>query len=96
MPRMLRMNRVKKRGRLYHLELSKQIIKDTRYKLKGSTHRKGTTAISWVIFSVTANKTVEAAAGRASQKKRIEKEGGIYEPISGCFSSLPCKTGGFE
>jgi len=72
MPKMLRINRVRKRGRLYQRGLSKQIIKDRRYMLNGRIHKKGTTAISWVIFSVTASRSVEATAGRESQRRQDE------------------------
>lgn len=68
-PKMARIKRVKKRGRLYHFGLSKQIIKDRRYMLNGRIHRKGMTAISWVIFSVTDRRRADATAGRAVQRR---------------------------
>ncbi len=93
MPKMLRIKRVKKRGRLYHRGLSKQMTKDTRYRLSGRTHKKGTTAISWVIFSVTASRRVEATAGKESQRRQVDNE---REKVLPSFFVGACEDGVFR
>src|SRR2546423_14399784 len=55
-------------NRTYHLGLSKQTMKLSRYRASGSTHRKGMTATSWQILFVVASKSTDAQAGSATQR----------------------------
>src|ERR1041385_2777171 len=57
-------------GRQYHRGLSKLMMNDSRYKLSGSTHRNGITAMSWQILFVTASNSTEPHAGSANQSQR--------------------------
>src|SRR6185312_16440218 len=62
-------------SRRYHRSLSKQRIKLSKYRLRGSTHRKGIAATFCVRWLVTARRRAEAQAARPIQIRRSEKRG---------------------
>src|SRR5882672_7514847 len=69
----------RKRGwkteRRYQRGLSKQRMKDPRYRHSGTTQRNGITATCWEMTLVVASNITEAQAGRPIQSKRIEMPG---------------------
>src|SRR5947209_5909685 len=78
-------------NRTYHLGLSKQMMKLSRYSPSGSTQRKGMTAMSWHNLLVVASKRIEAQAGKRSQRRgeecRVSSVEGIGPDVDGFFPS---------
>src|SRR5216683_7738345 len=64
-----------KTGREYQRGSSKQIMKESRYRLRGRTQRKGTTATSWQIWFVVARNMTEAQVARLSQSRCVPMAG---------------------
>jgi hypothetical protein len=57
-------------------------MKDSRYIVKGNTHRKGTTAISWVIRAVVAKRNNEAVAAKPIHSNRSLHESLIGQSLA--------------
>ena len=59
----------------YQASLSKQIIKDNKYRLKGATQRNGMTATSWQTWFVVASNIMEASPANSTHVRHAGQEG---------------------
>src|SRR6185312_256510 len=71
-----------KTRREYQRDWSKQMMKESRYRLSGRTQRKGTTATSWQIWLVVARNITDAQAASPSQSKRVPMAGRSWEYVA--------------
>src|ERR1700689_4524915 len=78
-----------KSQRQYQRSLSKQRMKLSRYRLRGSTQRNGIAAIFCVRWFVTASRRAEAHAARPIHTRRSDQVGGTPSETATCS---PCEA----
>ncbi len=62
--------------REYHRSLSKHKMKDSRYKVRGKTHKNGTVATSRQTWFVVANSNTDGTIARQSHNSQVPQLGG--------------------